>query len=184
MRVLIACEFSGIVQNDFASRGHEAMSCDLVPTESSRWHYEGDVRDVLDDGWDLMLAFPPCTYLCSSGARWWRARQSEQAKALNFIRLLLDAPIPKIALENPVGCISTRIRPPDQIIHPWQFGHGERKATCLWLKNLPPLRPTRIVAGRVPRIHLMPDTPTRGKERSRTYPGISEAMANQWGSSQ
>lgn len=182
MRVLVACEFSGIVRDAFIARGHDAMSCDLLPTERPGPHYQGDVRDVLDDGWDLMVAHPPCTDLAVSGARWFAEKRDEQAAALAFVRLLLDAPIPRIALENPVSVISSRIRKPTQTIQPWQFGHGEVKATCLWLKNLPPLVPTNIVDGREARVHRMAPGPDRWRERSRTLPGIAEAMADQWGS--
>jgi hypothetical protein len=157
------------------------MSCDLLPTEVPGPHYQGDVRDVIDDGWDLMIAHPPCTHLAVSGARWFKDKVQEQAMALDFVRLLLGAPIPRIALENPVSVISSRIRKPDQTIQPWQFGHGETKATCLWLKNLPPLVPTQIVAGREARVHRMPPGPDRWKERSRTFEGIARAMAQQWG---
>ena len=181
MRVLVACEFSGVVRDAFASRGHDATSCDLLPTESEGQHYQRDVRDILDYGWDLMVAHPPCTHLASSGARWWKGREQEQADALEFVRLLLSADIPKIALENPVGRISTAIRKPDQIIQPWQFGHGETKATCLWVKGLPLLQPTDVVEGREARIHKMAPGPNRWKERSRTYTGIAAAMAEQWG---
>ena len=139
MRVLVACEFSGVVREAFAARGHIAWSCDLLPTEQRGNHYQGDVRDILDDRWNLLIAHPPCTHLAVSGARWFRYKQQEQQEALEFVRLLLDAPIEKIALENPVSVISTHIRKSDQIIHPWQFGHGETKKTCLWLKNLPQL---------------------------------------------
>lgn len=180
MRVLVACEFSGIVRDAFAARGHEAMSCDILPSERPGWHYEGDVRDVLDDGWDLMVAHPPCTYLAVSGARWFKDRPQQQADALAFVRLLLDAPIPRIALENPISVISSAIRKPDQIIQPWQFGHGETKATCLWLKGLPPLVPTNIVPEREPRVHRMAPGPDRWRERSRSFPGIAAAMADQW----
>lgn len=180
MRVLVACEFSGVVRDAFIARGHAAMSCDLLPTERPGPHYEGDVRDVLHVGWDLMIAFPPCTYLCISGARWWPDRQQGQAEAIKFVRLLMGAPIPRIAIENPVGILSSAIRKPDQIIQPWQFGHGETKATCLWLKGLPPLVPTRVVAGREARIHRMPPGPDRGRLRSVTYQGVAEAMAEQW----
>lgn len=183
MRVLVACEFSGVVRDAFGALGHVAMSCDLLPSETPGAHYRGDVRDVLDNGWDLMVAHPPCTHLAVSGARWFAEKREEQAEALAFVRYLLDAPIPRIALENPVSIISSRIRKPDQIIHPWQFGHGETKATCLWLKGLPPLVPTDIVDGREPRVHRMPPGPNRWRERSRTLTGIAEAMAEQWGSS-
>ena len=181
MRVLIACEYSGAVRDAFMVAGHDAMSCDLLPSEVPGPHYQGDVRDVLSDGWDLMVAHPPCTHLAVSGARWFHEKQAEQAEALDFVRLLLEAPIPRIAVENPVSIISTRIRKPDQVIQPWQYGHGETKATCLWLKNLPALKPTQIVDGRVARVHRMPPGPNRWKERSRTYAGIAAAMADQWG---
>jgi site-specific DNA-cytosine methylase len=180
MRILVACEYSGVVRDAFLARGHDAVSCDLLPTEQPGPHYQGDVRDVLDDGWDLMVAHPPCTHLAVSGARWFKEKQQEQAEALDFVRLLLDAPIARIALENPVSIISSRIRKPDQIIQPWQFGHGETKATCLWLKGLPLLQPTDIVEGREGRVWKMPPSPTRWKDRSRTYTGIAAAMADQW----
>lgn len=181
MRVLVACEFSGTVRDAFRARGHDAMSCDLLPTEAPGPHHEGDVRDLLGDGWDLMVAHPPCTHLAVSGARWFKDKQVEQAEALDFVRLLLDAPIPRIALENPISIISSRIRKPTQVIQPWQFGHGETKATCLWLKNLPRLVPTQVVEGREARVHRMPPGPNRWKERSKTFPGIAAAMADQWG---
>lgn len=181
MKVLVACEYSGAVRDAFRARGHEAVSCDLLPSEAPGPHYEGDVRNILDANWDLMIAHPPCTHLAVSGARWFKDKQQEQAEALEFVRLLLAANVPRIALENPVSIISTRIRKPDQIIQPWQFGHGETKATCLWLKNLPPLRPTNIVEGREARVHKMAPSPDRWKERSRTYQGIADAMAEQWG---
>lgn len=181
MRVLIACEFSGTVREAFARLGHDAWSCDVLPTERPGNHYQCDVREVLEEGWELMICHPPCTHLSSSGARWWGAKQKEQAEALDFVRLLLNAPIPRIALENPVGLIGTQIRKADQVVHPWQFGHGETKTTCLWLKNLPHLNPTLIVEGRKPRIHFETQSPERWKNRSRTYSGIAEAMAAQWG---
>lgn len=181
VRVLVACEFSGVVRDAFIRRGHEAMSCDLLPSETPGPHYRGDVRDILGAGWDLLIAHPPCTHLAVSGARWFKEKRREQEEALEFVRLLLDAPIPMIALENPVSIISSRIRKPDQILQPWMFGHGEVKATCLWLKNLPKLVPTNIVAGREARVHRMPPGPDRWKERSRTFAGIAEAMAEQWG---
>ena len=181
MRVLIACEYSGVVRDAFIGGGHEAMSCDLLPTEAPGPHHEGDVRDVLANGWDLMIAHPPCTHLASSGARWFKFKQAEQAEALEFVGFLLSAPIPHIALENPIGVISSRIRRPDQVIQPWQHGHGETKATCLWLKNLPRLQPTNVVDGREQRIWKMPPHKDRWKERSRTYQGIAAAMAAQWG---
>jgi len=181
VKILVACEYSGRVRDAFIAAGHEAVSCDLLPTEIDGPHYLGQVEDIIGDGWDLMVAHPPCTYLAASGARWWSGRRAEQEDALAFVRLLLDAPIDRIALENPIGCISTRIRKPEQIIHPWQFGHGEVKATCLWLKGLPPLVPTNVVDGREPRVHRMAPSPDRWKERSRTYTGIAAAMAAQWG---
>ena len=180
LRVLVACEFSGIVREEFKKRGHYAMSCDLLPTEIPGLHYRGDVRDILNDKWDIMIAHPPCTYLAVSGRRWFKDRQTEQKQALAFVKLLLNAPIEKICLENPVSVISTKIRKPDQIIQPYQFGHGETKATCLWLKNLPLLKPTNIVDGREHRVWKEPPGPNRWKNRSRTFPGIAEAMATQW----
>ena len=182
MKILVACEYSGVVRDAFRRAGHYALSCDLLPCEStaSGDHYQGDVRDVLDHGWDLMIAHPPCTHLAVSGARWFKDKQVEQAEALDFVRLLLGAPIKRIALENPISIISSRIRKPDQIIQPWMFGHGETKATCLWFRNLPLLQPTNIVSGREQRIHKMPPSPDRWKERSRTYQGIADAMAAQW----
>jgi len=181
MKVLIACEFSGVVRDAFSRHGHDAMSCDLLPSETTGEHYQGDVRDILDNGWDLMIATPPCTYLACSGARWFKLRQAEQEDAVRFTQCLMNAAIPRIAIENPIGVLSTRIRKPDQIIQPWMFGHGETKATCLWLKNLPLLVPTNIVDGREHRIHRMPPSATRGRERSRTYAGIAECFAEQWG---
>lgn len=182
MRILVACEFSGAVRRAFRARGHDAWSCDLLPAEDeSPFHLWGDVRGFLGNGWDMAVCFPPCTHLAVSGARWFKDKQPEQAEALDFVRTLMHAPIPRIAIENPVSVISSRIRKPDQIIHPWQFGHGEVKATCLWLKNLPKLVPTNIVEGREARVHRMPPGPDRWKERSRTFTGIAEAMAEQWG---
>ena len=182
MRVLVACEFSGVVRRAFRAQGHDAWSCDLIPSEGEgHQHYMCDVRDKLYWNWDLLIAHPPCTYLAVSGARWFKERHEEQAKALDFVRELLDAPIPRIALENPISVISSKVRKPDQIIQPWQFGHGETKATCLWLKGLPKLVPTKIVDGRKPRVHFASPGPDRWKERSRTMVGIAEAMATQWG---
>jgi hypothetical protein len=188
-RVLIACEYSGAVRRAFRERGHDAWSCDLLPAEDdSPHHYQQDIfrareRGLLHDGWDLMIAHPPCTHLAVSGARHFKAKEASgvQAEALEFVRQLMDAPIPRICIENPVSIISTRIRKPSQIIQPWMFGHGETKTTCLWLKGLRKLVPTNIVAGRADRIHKMPPHPDRWKERSRTYPGIAAAMAEQWG---
>ena len=181
MRVLVACEFSGTVRDAFVAAGHDAWSCDLLPTETLGQHYQCDVCDVLGGGWDLMVAHPPCTHLAVSGARWFKEKAAEQAAALDFVRALMDSPIPRIAIENPISVISSRIRKPDQIIQPWQFGHGETKATCLWLKGLPPLVPTNVVDGREARVHRMPPGPDRWKERSRTFAGIAHAMAQQWG---
>lgn len=183
MKVLVACEFSGRVRDAFIAKGHHAMSCDLLPTEVNGPHYQGDVFDVIDGSWDLMICHPPCTHLAVSGARYFAEKRASgvQDAALDFVRKLLNAPIPRIALENPVSIISSRIRKPNQIIQPWQFGHGETKATCLWLKELPLLKSTNIVAGREQRIHLMSPGPNRWKERSRTFQGIALAMAEQWG---
>jgi site-specific DNA-cytosine methylase len=181
MKVLIACEYSGTVRDAFIAQGHDAISCDLLSTDAPGPHYQGDVRDILNDGFDLMIAHPPCTHLAVSGARWFKDKQEEQAEALDFVRLLLSAPIDKIALENPISIISSRIRKPNQIIQPWQFGHGETKATCLWLKNLPRLMPTNIVEGREAKVHRMSPGPDRWKLRSTTYKGIAQAMAEQWG---
>lgn len=181
MNILIACEFSGIVRDAFIKKGHYAISCDILPTEKKGQHYQGDILDIINDGWDLMVAHPPCIHLAVSGARWFKYKQKEQAESLEFVRKLLNAPIDKIALENPISIISTKIRKPDQIIQPWQFGHGETKATCLWLKNLPKLKPTNIVSGRENRIHKMPPSKDRWKNRSRTFQGIADAMAEQWG---
>jgi len=186
VKILVACEFSGTVRDAFSSKGHYAMSCDFLDTEREGNHYKGDVMDVLYDGWDMMIAFPPCTYLAVSGARWFKDRQEEQEQALDFIRTLLSAPIEKIALENPVGVISTKIRKPDQIIQPWEFGHDASKRTCLWLKNLPPLEPTNIVikdryANQTPSgQNKLGPSEDRSKIRSITYQGIADAMAEQW----
>lgn len=181
MKVLIACEFSGIVRDAFLSRGHDAISCDLLPTERPGPHILGDLRDVDLSEYDLMIAHPPCTHLAVSGARWFKDKQPEQAESLAFVAWLMAAPVPRIALENPVSIISSRIRKPDQIIQPWQFGHGETKATCLWLKGLPLLTPTNVVVGRLGRVFREPPSPERWKNRSRTLPGIAAAMAEQWG---
>ena len=181
LKVLIACEYSGAMREAFRKLGHYAVSCDLLPADDdSPYHYQGPVQDLLSGSWHLMVAHPPCTHLAVSGARWFKEKQQEQAEALDFVRLLLDAPIPYIALENPISIISSRIRKPDQIIQPWMFGHGETKATCLWLKNLPNLVPTDIVEGREQRIWKMGPSPTRWKERSKTYQGIADACARQW----
>lgn len=191
-KVLIACEYSGAVRDAFAKRGYDATSCDLLPTEAPGKHYTGDVRDIISDGWDLMVAHPPCTYLCSSGLHWNKRRperEKQTEEALDFVRYLMNARIPRIAIENPIGCISTRICAPSQIIQPWQFGHLESKATCLWLKNLPLLRPTKIMSkpesGRwenqtASGQNNLPPSKDRWKIRSLTYQGIADAMAEQW----
>jgi len=182
LRVLIGCEFSGVVRDEFRKLGHDAWSCDILQSEgNSKYHLQNDVRSVLSDNWDLGIFFPPCTHLCVSGARWFKNKSMEQQTALDFVSRLMLSPIPKIAIENPVGVISTKIRKPDQIIQPYEYGHGETKKTCLWLKNLPLLKPTKIVSGRDDRIHKMPPSDTRWMERSRTYTGIAKAMAEQWG---
>jgi hypothetical protein len=189
MKVLVACEYSGAVRDAFAALGHDATSCDLLPSDAGGKHYTGDVMDIIGDGWDLMVAHPPCTYLCVSGNKWFlpkyadrfpnRAEQREDA--LKFVRALMDAPIGKIAIENPISVISSRIRKPDQVIQPWMFGHGETKATCLWLKGLPKLTPTDVVDGRVQRLANLPPSAERWKLRSATFAGIAAAMAEQWG---
>ena len=190
MRVLVACEYSGTVRDAFRARGHDAMSCDLLPTDKPGPHYQGPVQDILGEGWDLMIAHPPCTHLAVSGARYFARKQVEQAEALAFVRLLLEAPIPRIALENPISIISSRIRKPDQIIQPWQFGHYASKATCLWLKGLPLLTPTDVLpGGKTARRanqtasgqNRLSPSPDRWKLRSATYQGIADAMAEQWG---
>ena len=197
-KVLIACEYSGIVRDAFIAAGHDAHSCDLLPTERPNWthqepftkrthhperghHWQCDVMTIIRDGWDLMIAHPPCTHLAVSGARWFKDKRKEQEQALEFVFNLMCAPIGRICIENPISIISSRIRKPDQIIQPWMFGHGETKATCLWLKNLPTLAPTHIVEGREARVHRMPPGPDRWKERSRTFQGIADGMAQQWG---
>lgn len=183
MRVLVACEYSGSVRDAFIKAGHDAMSCDLLPTDAPGPHYQGSVLEILHDKWDLMIAHPPCTHLAVSGARHFAAKRADgrQQDAIDFFLELARAPIPRIAIENPVCIMSSVWRKPDQTIQPWQFGHGETKATCLWLKNLPHLVPTNIVSGREARIHKMPPSPDRWKLRSKTYIGIADAMANQWG---
>jgi len=191
MRVLVACEYSGVVRDAFTRAGHYAMSCDLLPTDAPGPHYQGDVRDILDHDWDLMIAHPPCTHLAVSGARWFKDKVQEQQDALEFVRVLLSAPVPRIALENPVSIISSRIRKPDQIIQPYEHGHEATKTTCLWLKNLPLLQPSHIVgkgarhttkSGRsLPKWYNLPPSADRWKIRSATFPGIAAAMAAQWG---
>lgn len=187
MHVAVICEFSGTVRDAFIKRGHTSVSFDLLPSEQPGGHIQFDVKQMPRDFWrqfDLAICHPPCTHLAVSGARWFKDKQQEQAEALEFVQYLMDLPIPRIAIENPISIISSRIRKPDQVIQPWQFGHGETKATCLWLKGLPLLQPTNIVEGREAKVHRMPPGPDRWKERSRTYQGIAEAMAEQWGSLQ
>ena len=185
MKVLVACEFSGIVRDAFRKCGHDAWSCDLLETESSekKFHMVGDVKKFLYHGWDLMIAHPPCTHLSVSGAAWFKEKikDGRQQQGIDFFMDMVNAPIPKICVENPVSIMSTKYRKPDQIIQPWQFGHGETKATCLWLKNLPKLIPTNIVEGREQRLHKLPPSHDRWKLRSKTFQGIANAMAEQWG---
>jgi hypothetical protein len=183
MNVLVACEFSGTVRDAFIAAGHAAVSCDLLPSETPGPHIQDDVLCALEEtsGWDLLIAHPPCTHLAVSGARWFKDKKVQQAAALDFVRSLMDARVPRICIENPISIISSKIRKPDQIIQPWQFGHGETKATCLWLKGLPCLVPPNIVPGREARVHRMPPGPDRWRERSRTFQGIASAMAAQWG---
>lgn len=197
MRVLIACEYSGIVRNAFIKRGHYALSCDLLPTELPGPHHQGDVLNIIDaDHWDLMIAHPPCTHLAVSGARWFKDKKEEQIGAIKFFMALANAPIDKICIENPVCIMSTVWRKPDQIIQPYEYGHKAKKTTCLWLKNLPPLEPTDIVEPELVRYKkrngsgyttfskdYMMQGPVkgRGKKRSKTYQGIADAMAEQWG---
>jgi site-specific DNA-cytosine methylase len=184
MKVLVACEYSGAVRDAFLARGHDAMSCDLLPTDVPGPHYQGDVFDLDLSAFDLMVCHPPCTDLAVSGARWFAEKRADgrQQRALEFVQRLLDAPVPRIALENPVSIISSQIRKPDQVIQPWQHGHGETKATCLWLKGLPLLTPSHVVDGREARVQKLPPSEDRWKLRSTTYKGIAEAMADQWGS--
>jgi len=181
MKVLVACEYSGRVRDAFTAKGHDAISCDLLETEVPGKHYKGDIKDIIYDGFDLMIAHPPCTHLAVSGSRHFWRKEKEQKEALDFVRFLMDAPIKRYCLENPVSVISSRIRPSDQTIQPYMFGHGETKATCFWLKNLPLLKPTKYVEGREPKVWLEPPSPDRWKNRSRTYHGIANAMAEQWG---
>ncbi len=184
MRVLIICEFSGIVRDAFAARGHYAASVDLLPSERGGKHWEMDIKRMPEPwlrSWDLAICHPPCTRLTVAGARWFKGREAEQQEAIDFVYWLRDMPINRIVIENPIGVLSTRWRKPDQIIQPWMFGHGETKATCLWLKNLPKLVPTDVVSGRVGRVHHESPGPDRWKNRSRTYQGIADAMADQWG---
>ena len=183
MKVLVACEFSGVVRDAFLRNGHDAMSCDLLPTESPGPHYQGDVMDIIDDGWDLMIAHPPCTHLAVSGARYFKEKVADgrQQEAIDFFMKLANANIPRICIENPVCIMSGVWRKPDQYVQPWMFGHGETKKTGLWLKNLPELVPTKIVDERADRIHKLPPSKDRWKLRSITYQGIADAMADQWG---
>lgn len=184
MKVAVICEYSGTVRDAFTALGHDAVSFDILPTETPGKHVEGDIMTLPLEYWeqfDLAICHPPCTHLAVSGARWFKDKQAEQAEALEFVRYLMDLPIPKIAIENPVSIISSRIRKADQYIQPWEHGHGETKKTGLWLKNLPKLTPTNVVEGREARIHKMSPGPDRWKERSRTFKGIAKAMAEQWG---
>jgi len=184
MNVLIACEQSGIVRNEFAKLGHNAWSCDILPSDIPGQHYQGYLEDFIGSGeeWDMIIAFPPCTHLAVSGARYFAEKRADgrQDYAINFFMMIANRNCPRIAIENPIGIMSTVWRKPDQIIQPWQFGHGETKATCLWLKGLPKLQPTDIVTGREKRVWRMPPSPDRAKLRSRTYLGIAQAMAAQW----
>lgn len=180
MKVAVLCEYSGIVRNAFIKAGHDAISCDILPTESPGPHIQGDMLDHDWSGYDLIIAHPPCTHLCVSGARWFKDKKEEQKAAIKFFMDIWNLPVKKICIENPVGIMSTHFRKPDQYIQPWQFGHGETKKTGLWLKGIPLLKSTNIVDGRENRIHKMPPGPNRGKERSKFYTGIAEAMANQW----
>lgn len=185
LRVLVACEYSGVVRDAFIGGGHDAMSCDILPTDAPGPHYQGDLFDVIDYPWDLAIFHPPCTHLSVSGSRHFEAKRidgRQQAAVSFFMRIVRQsAHIPMTAIENPVCIMSRLYRKPDQIIQPWQFGHGETKATCLWLKGLQPLQATDIVEGREARIHRMPPSADRWKERSKTFAGIARAMANQWG---
>ena len=185
MKILVACEESQAVTIELRKLGHEAYSCDIEPCSGGHpeWHLQQDVVPLLKEKWDMIIAFPPCTDLAVSGARWFKEKQKDgrQQASIDFFMLFTNNPCKRIAIENPIGIMSTKWRKPDQIIQPWQFGHGETKATCLWLKNLPLLKPTNIVAGREPRIHRMAPSPERARLRSKTYPGIAKAMAEQWG---
>jgi hypothetical protein len=186
MKVLVACEESQVVCNAFRARGHEAYSCDIVPTRGDHpeWHIQDDILKHLVSSWDMMIAFPPCTDISVSGARWFKEKRADgrQLKAMDFFYRIANAPISNIAIENPIGIMSTYYKKPDQIIQPWMFGHGETKATCLWLKNLPKLVPTDIVDGRQARVHRMAPSEHRARDRAVTYQGIADAMADQWGS--
>jgi hypothetical protein len=181
MKVLVACEYSGVVRDAFIKAGHDAVSCDLLPTEQPGPHIQGDaVKAAYSGDFDMMIAHPPCTDLAVSGARWFKDKKDKQKSSINFFMMLARAPIKRKCIENPVCIMSSRYRKPDQIVQPWMFGHGETKATCLWLYNLPLLKPTNIVSGREQRIWRLPPSEDRWKLRSKTYPGIAEAMADQW----
>lgn len=180
MNILIACEYSGIVREEFNKLGHNAWSCDLLETDIPGNHIKGNVLEILNQDWDIMIAHPPCTNLAVSGARWFKDKKTEQINDIEFVKKLMTAPIKRIAIENPISIISSKIRIADQTIQPWQYGHGETKATCLWLKNLPKLKPTNIVEGREQKIWKLPPSKNRWKLRSKTYPGIAKAMAEQW----
>lgn len=187
LNILVACECSGRVRDALIARGHNAWSCDLLPSEGRNCdkHFQCDVRELLDANWAMIIAFPPCTHLSSSGARWFAEKRADgrQQEGIDFFMEFVhwhERSLRPLAIENPVGIMSTEYRKPDQIIQPWQFGHGETKATCLWLHGLPKLEPTDVVDGRRPRIHRMAPGPDRGKQRSLTYAGIAEAMADQW----
>lgn len=185
MKILVACEESQIVTKAFRAKGHDAWSCDILKCSGGHpeWHYWWDVKSIIKLGWDMIIAFPPCTHLAVSGARWFKAKIADgrQQQGISFFMMFAKSLCPKVAIENPIGIMSTKYRKPDQIIQPWQFGHGETKATCLWLKGLPLLKPTNVVDGREPRIWKMAPGPNRARERSRTYQGIADAMAEQWG---
>jgi hypothetical protein len=197
MKILIACEYSGTVRDAFIKKGHDAISCDLLPTDKTGPHYQGDVFDIINDGFDLMIAHPPCTYLTVSANKWYKdqperksgtlvgaRRREAREESIEFFLKLYNCGIPKIAIENPIGVLSSRFRKPDQVLQPWMFGHGETKATCLWLKGLPLLTPTDVVDGREQRLHYLPKTEDRWKIRSVTFQGIADAMAEQWGNVQ
>ena len=185
MKILIACEFSGTVREAFTKLGHDVTSCDLLPSDIPGKHYQGDVRDIINDGWDMMIAHPPCTHLAVSGARWFKDKQEEQKQAVKFFMRLVNSDIPKIAVENPICIMSRLYRKPDQIIQPWQFGHGETKSTCLWLKGLPELKPTKIIekpqSTKIPGNWFNKGGKDRQKNRAKTFQGIADAMAEQWG---
>ena len=183
MKILLACEESGVVRDAFSKLGHNAWSCDILPSRSPGQHYQCDVREVLYDDWDMVIAFPPCTDLCVSRARWFEQKRAngDQQRSIEFFMLFANHPCPRVAIENPVGIMSTLYRKPDMVLQPWQYGHGETKATCLWLRGLPLLKPTNIVSGREPRVHRMAPGPERARLRSQTYQGVADAMASQWG---